>query len=102
MFRDRSRLQNQIVFLEASDAHHLRMNAKKYLHAARSVRDILERELGDVDMSEFAFSGVAALQTTAENVYFDHYRRFANIDGSGHANRAQREADRLLARLMSR
>lgn len=101
MFRDRARLQNQIVFLEATDAHHLRMNAKKYLHTARAVRDTLERELGELEMGDFAGSGVAALQTTAENIYFDHYRRFANLDGSGRANRAQREADRLIARLQA-
>ena len=45
---------------------------------------------------------MSSKQTTAENIYFDHYRRFANLDGSGRANRAQRETDRLIARLQAR
>ncbi len=98
MFRDKSRLRDQIVFLEVADARHVGMNAKRYLAAARSVRTIVERELGCVTMDKFIFANVPALQTTAENIYFDSYGCFADLDGSGQAVRAQEVAEALIAR----
>lgn len=102
MFRDQSRLRNKIVFMEATESRHVRMNAKRYLAAARAAREIVERELGGLDMSEFAFAGLPTLQTTAENIYFDSYRCLADLDGSGRAARAQRLADDLIERARGR
>lgn len=97
MIRDLAKLRDQIVFLEVIDAHHVGMNAKKYLLAARSVRTIVERELGGLEMGAFASAELATLQTTAENIFFDSHRCFADLDGSGHAVTAQELADTLIA-----
>ncbi|HET7795558.1 MAG TPA: hypothetical protein VFL64_19380, partial [Rhizobacter sp.] len=75
MFRDQSQLRDQIVFLQVADSHHIGMNASLYLAAARSVREIVERELGGLQMREFALDDVPVLQTTAENIYFESHGR---------------------------
>lgn len=100
MFREQTRLRDQIVFLEVADHHHVEMNAWRYLWAARTARVIVERELGEVRMSEFTTSGLSTLQTTAENIYFESYGCFADLDGSGHAHVARAQADSLLDRLL--
>lgn len=100
MFREQNRLRDQIVFLEVADQHHVRMNATRYLVAARTAREIIERELGEVQMSEFAIAELPTLQTTAENIYFETYGCFADLDGSGHAGIALAQADSLLDRLL--
>ena len=99
MFREQTRLRDQIVFLEVADGHHVEMNAWRYLWAARTARTIVARELGEVRMSEFAMPHLPTLQTTAENIYFESYGCFADLDGSGHAAVAQQQADQLLKRL---
>jgi hypothetical protein len=48
-------------------------------------------------MSAFAIAELPALQTTAENIFFDSHRCFADLDGSGHAVTAQEVADTLIA-----
>lgn len=99
MFRNKSRLLDQIVFLEAADAHHVDMDAQRYLAVARSARRIVEFELGAVAMRDFQFPELPSLQTMAENVYFEGRRRFADLDGSGRAFDAQLLADALIERL---
>jgi hypothetical protein len=99
VFREQARLRDQIVFMEVTENHHVKMNAKRYLTAARTAREIVERELGDLQMREFAIRELPALQVTAENIYFDSYGCFADLDGSGHAALAQRVADALIERL---
>jgi hypothetical protein len=101
VFRNKSRLLDQIVFLEAADARHMGMDAKRYLATARSARKIVERELGKLSMSEFQIPELPSLQTMAENVYFDGRRRFADVDGSGLAFLAQAVADDLIDRARS-
>ena len=98
MIRDMPKLRDQIVLLEVIDARHVGMNAKKYLLAARSVRTIIERELGGLAMHAFAVAELPALQTTAENIYFDSHRCFADLDGSGHPVVAQQLADKVIDR----
>ncbi|MBC7958203.1 MAG: hypothetical protein H7Y33_20320 [Cytophagales bacterium] len=102
MIRNMPQLRDQIVFLEVVDARHVGMNAKKYLAAARSVRTIIERELGGLAMHAFAIPELPTLQTTAENIYFDSHRRFADLDGSGNAVSALQLADTVIARARSR
>jgi hypothetical protein len=102
VFSNRPRLQRQIVYLESADLRHLGMDAKRYLATARSVRATVERELGSLSMSEFVFSDLPTLQTTAENIYFDSHRCFADLDGSGRADIARHLADQLIARVRSR
>lgn len=96
MHHDMTRLRDQIVFLEMVDACHVRMNAARYLTAARLAREIVERELGGLAMQAFVSSALPSLQTTAENTHFDSHRCFADLDGNGAAQRAQAMADRLL------
>lgn len=91
-----TRLRDQIVFLEMVDACHVRMNAARYLAAARLARQIVECELGGLAMGAFVSADLPALQTTAENTHFDSHRCFADLGGSGDARRAQAMADRLL------
>jgi hypothetical protein len=96
-----TQLRDQIVFLEVVDSRHVRMNAAKYLSAARLAREIIERDLGSLGMQAFVFEMLPTLQTTAENVYFDSHRCFADLDGSANAARAQRLADQLIQRARS-
>ncbi len=91
-----TRLRDQIVFLEVLEARHVGMNAGNYLAAARSAREIIEHELGGLAMQAFVSAALPSLQTTAENIYFDTNRRFADLDGSGNAGRAQAIADKLI------
>jgi hypothetical protein len=75
------------------------MDAGAYLRAARALREAIRRELGELPMRAFLIRALPSLQTTAENVFFDHHRHFADLDGSGGAGRAQRLTDALLLRL---
>ncbi len=94
-----TRLRDQIVFLEVLEARHVGMNAANYLAVARSVREIIQRELGELTMQAFVSAVLPTLQTTAENIYFDTNRRFADLDGSGNASRAQAITDSLMRNL---
>jgi hypothetical protein len=91
-------LRQQIVFLEVTDAHCVDMNPQRYQAAARSARAIVERELGGLAMKDFQLPGAPALQTTAENIYFETYGHFADLDGSGYATTAKTLASELIAR----
>jgi hypothetical protein len=102
VFRNKSRLRDQIVFLEACDARQVPMDPRAYRAKAGAARRIVERELGSLTMHDFQFPELPALQVTAENVYFDGRGCFADIDGSGHAGVAMATADDLFARLRSR
>ena len=95
-------LRDHIVFLEVVDARHVRMDAEGYLLAARAVRLIVRRELGILTMQALVSDKLPTLQTTAENIHFDSHGRFADLDGSGQAHRAQAIADSLMRRLLHR
>lgn len=97
-----NRLLDGIVFLEVVDARHVAMHPARYLAAARSVREIVERELGSLGMCEFASGVLPTLRTTAENIYFDTHGRFADLDGSGNARRGHEIGTCLLRRLALR
>jgi len=99
MALDKIRIANQIVCLEVSDGRHVAMDAGAYLRAARELREAIRAELGELPMRAFLTSALPSLQTSAENVFFDHHRRFADVDGSGGASLAQALTDRLLQRL---
>ena len=99
MALDKIRLCNQIVCLEVTDGRHVAMNADAYLHAARELSEAIRREFSELPMHAFLMRALPSVQTTAENVFFDHHRRFADLDGSGSAALAQSLADRTLQRL---
>ncbi|CAN5301448.1 hypothetical protein BH11PSE10_BH11PSE10_05810 [soil metagenome] len=99
MALDKIRLSNQIVCLEVTDGRHLAMDAGAYLRAARELSDTIRRELGELPMGAFLIPALPSVQTTAENVFFDHHRRFADLDGSGGAEHAQALTDGMLQRL---
>jgi hypothetical protein len=99
MALDKIRIAHQIICLEVSDGRHVAMDAGAYLRAARELREAIRRELGELPMRAFLTPALPSLQTSAENVFFDHHRRFADLDGSGGAGLAQALTDRLLQRL---
>ena len=99
MALDKIRISNQIVCLEVTDGRHVAMNAGAYLRAARGLREAIRRELGDLPMRAFFIRALPSVQTTAENVFFDNHRRFADLDGSGGAGLAQALTDGMLQRL---
>jgi hypothetical protein len=101
VFREQTRLRDQIVFLEVADGQHVKMNAWRYLWAARTARTIVARELGEVHMRAFALPHLPTLQTTAENIYFESYGCFADLDGSGRATVAKQVTTQLLDRVRS-
>ncbi len=99
MALDKIRLSNQIVCLEVTDSRHGAMDAGAYLRAARELRETIRREFGELPIGAFLIRALPSVQTTAENVFFDHHRRFADLDGSGGAVLAQALSDGLLQRL---
>ena len=99
MALDKIRISNQIVCLEVTDGRHVAMDAGAYRRAARELRHAIRRELGELPMRAFVIDALPSVQTTAENVFFDHHRRFADLDGSGGAGLAQALTDRMLLRL---
>lgn len=102
MALDKIRFSNQIVCLEVTDGRHVVMDAGAYRRAACELRETIRRELGELPMRAFLIRALPSLQTTAENVYFDHHRRFADLDGSGGAGLAQALTDAMLQRLRRR
>ena len=99
MALDKIRISNQIVCLEVTDGRHVAMNAGAYLRAARGLREAIRRALGELPMRAFFIRAQPSVQTTAENVFFDHHRRFADLDGSGGAGLALALTDGMLKRL---
>lgn len=99
MALDKISFSNQIVCLEVTDGQHVAMDADAYLRAARALRETIRRELGELPLSAFLIRALPSVQTTAENVFFDNHRRFADLDGSGGAGLAQALTDRMLQRL---
>jgi len=97
---DKILLSNQIACLEVSDGRYVDMDADAYLRAARELRETIRRELSTLPMGAFVIPALPAVQTTAENVFFDNHRRFADLDGSGGAVHAQALTDWLLLRLL--
>lgn len=91
-------LRAQIYFLESAEARQIDMDARRYLLAARAARAIVERELGTLAMKAFRFPELPTLQATAENIYFETYGYFADLDGSGDADHAQALATELIRR----
>ncbi len=99
MALDKIRISNQIVCLEVTDGRHAAIDAGAYLRAARELREAIRREFGALPMRAFLNRALPSVQTIAENVFFDHHRRFADLDGSGGAGLALAVSDRLLQRL---
>lgn len=99
MPRKMTRLLDEIVFLEMADSHPDEMNALRYFTAARSARELVERDLGGLPMEDFVTPMLPALQVTAENIFFDAHGCFADLDGSGAAQRAQAVSAALMQRL---
>ena len=96
---DKISFTNQIVCLEVIDGRYVAMDAGAYWRAARELRKVIRRELGALPMRDFLIPALPSLQTTAENVFFDHHRRFADLDGSGGAGLALALTDGMLKRL---
>ncbi len=99
MALNKSRLRAQIVFLEVLETRRGEMHPRGYQAAARALRTTIERDLRDVPMEAFMSPDLPTLEATAQNVFFETRRRFADMEGTGHAALAQAQADQLLERL---
>lgn len=99
---DRTLLREHLVFIEAADNGQVAMEPRVYQDAARTLRRAVERDLADLPMSAFLHDDLPALQTLAQNVFFESRGRFADLDGSGHARRASEFAHTLLVSLRRR
>lgn len=96
---DRTLLREHLVFIEAADSRQLPMDARAYQRAARTLRRAVERDLASLPMSAFVHDDLPALQTLAQNVFFESRGRFADLDGSGEARRAAEFAHTFLSYL---
>lgn len=99
MALDKTRLREHIVFIEETDRCRLRVDAQTYQQCARELVRVVRSELSNLPMVAFVGGTLKALETTAQNVFFDGHRRFADLDGSGDALRAQVIADLVLERV---
>jgi len=81
------RLRDLLVALDVADDHHRPMEAAEYLATAQIARHLVREELGNLAIGDFA-GPLGALQTLAENLYFDTYGQLADTDGNGDAYRA--------------
>jgi hypothetical protein len=97
---DRVRLREQLVYLECVDAHYLQLDARGYQRAAHALRQAVLTELSAVPMQEFVHGDLPALQTIAQNVFFETRGRFADLDGSSSTRRVAEVASALFNRLM--
>lgn len=97
---DRARLREQLVYLECVDSNHLRPDSRGYQRAAHALRQTVLNELSAVPMQAFVHGDVPALQTIAQNVFFESRGRFADLDGSGSTRRAAEVAGALLRRVV--
>lgn len=96
---DRTRLREQLVYLECVDTKVVQIDARGYQQAARELRRAVAHDLASLPMRAFLHEELQALQTIAQNVFFEGRLRFADLDGSGHAQRASEVANALLLRL---
>jgi hypothetical protein len=100
MLIDRARLQEQLVYLECVDLKHVRPDPRGYQRAAHALRQAVLNELSGVPMQKFLHDDLPALQTIAQNVFFESRGRFADLDGSGSTHCAAEVASALLIRMM--
>lgn len=99
---DRARLRDQLVYIECADSKVVELDARGYQRAALELRQAVAQELGSVPMQAFLHRELEALQTIAQNVFFEGRCRFADLDGSGAAQRACDIAGALFYRLTTR
>jgi hypothetical protein len=102
MALDKRRLHRQLVLIEVADAKLAAVDPARYRDAARALRGTVERELGRLPMKAFVDGQLPALETTAQNIFFEARGRFADLDGSGAALRARADCDALLRRMRRR
>lgn len=96
----RQHLQDAIVVLQLMDDGRARCTPEAYRCAAVSARRLIWEGLRRVPIHEF--HAFAALQETADNLYFETRGRFADVDHSGAALRARQACDGLLKRMRER
>lgn len=97
---DRARLRKQLVYLECVDLQQVQPDPRGYQRAAHALRQAVRNELSGVPMHEFVHGDLPALQTIAQNVFFETRGRFADLDGSGSTHRAAEAASALLRRMV--
>jgi hypothetical protein len=99
---DTFRISHQIALLEVIDGRRMAIDASAYLRAALDLREVIHSQLSDLPIRAFLNHGLPSVETTAENVFFDRHRRFADVDGSGNADVAQEVTNGLVQRLRHR
>lgn len=96
---NRARLRKQLVYLECVDLQQVHPDPRDYQRAAHALRQAVLNELAGVPMQEFVHDDLPALQTIAQNVFFETRGRFADLDGSGASQRAADAATALFNRM---
>lgn len=96
---DRARLRSHLVCLEATEARCQRPDPEGYRRSAQALRLAVQRDFSGVPMKSFMHPELRALETIAQNVFFESRGRFADLDGSGSALRARELGEALLERL---
>lgn len=91
-------LRDLIIALDLNDRNLKRLSADEYRVAAVKTYGPLLAECAAVPMIDFT-KGVDALQTIAENVFFENRGFFADLDDACLATRAKEIAESLFARL---
>ncbi len=97
---DRVRLRKQLVYLECVDMQRMHPDPRGYQRAAQALRQALLDELSGVPMQAFVHCDLPALQTIAQNVFFESRGRFADLDGNGSTHCAAEAARALLNRMV--
>jgi len=100
MLIDRTRLREQLVYLECVDSGHVQPDPRGYQRAAHALRQAVLNELSAVPMQKFVHGDLPALQAIAQNVFFETRGRFADLDGSGSTSRAAEVASALFNRVV--
>jgi hypothetical protein len=100
MPNDLAHLREQLVYLECVDLQRMQLDPRGYQRAADALRQAVLNELSAMPMREFVHRDLPALQTIAQNVFFETRGRFADLDGSGNTRRAAELARSLLDRLV--
>ena len=91
-------LRDLVVALDRADRNIEPMTPEAYRDAARAVLELTHEEMGMLPIADFA-GPVTALQSMAENLFFDLHGSFADVDGSGRAPLASSETRALLGRI---
>src|SRR5688500_1104592 len=91
-------LRDLVVALDLNDRNVRKLAPQEYRDAAAKALLLTHQEMGLLPMADFA-GPISALQTMAENIYFQAHGRFADLDATGRATVAKTESRALYRRM---